>query len=110
MTETLAHGYSSESIFIESYLMNTNMTGFRWFTKGLGTLVLWIKVASALKGLKIHLITAFLIINSLVLKTAINLFITSGMYMSDNYEHISKYRLILEKLKSIKRGIVKPTG
>ena len=33
MTETLANGYSSESTQRESYPMNTNMTGFRWFSK-----------------------------------------------------------------------------
>ena len=31
MTETLAHGYSSESILNESYPMNMNMTGFKRF-------------------------------------------------------------------------------
>ena len=32
VTETLAHGYSSESdIPNKGYPMNTNMTGFRWF-------------------------------------------------------------------------------
>ena len=33
--------------------MNTNMTGFRWFSKV--SLLLWIKVASALKGLSVLL-------------------------------------------------------
>ena len=32
--------------------MNTNMTGFRWLSKHLCTLVLCMKVASALKDLK----------------------------------------------------------
>ena len=32
--------------------MNTNMTGFRGFSKMFGILVLWTKVASALEGLK----------------------------------------------------------
>ena len=32
--------------------MNTNMTGFRWFSKHLSVLVLWTNVASALEGLK----------------------------------------------------------
>ena len=31
--------------------MNTNMTGFKWFSKKYCVLVLWIKVASALEGL-----------------------------------------------------------
>ena len=31
--------------------MNTNMTGFRWFSKNLCVLVLWAKVISALEGL-----------------------------------------------------------
>ena len=35
----------------ESYLMNTNMTGFRYFSKNLCIIVLWMKVASALEGL-----------------------------------------------------------
>ena len=33
MTETVAHGYSSESSGRELYPMNTNMTEFRWFSK-----------------------------------------------------------------------------
>ena len=33
MTETLAHGYSSESTRPVSYPMNTNMRGFRGFSK-----------------------------------------------------------------------------
>ena len=32
--------------------MNTNMAGFRWFSKNLGILMLWMKVASALEGLR----------------------------------------------------------
>ena len=35
-------------ILTESYPMNTNMIGFRWFYKYLCVLVLWTKVASAL--------------------------------------------------------------
>ena len=35
----------------ESFPMNTNMTGFRWFSKNLGVFVLWMKDASALEGL-----------------------------------------------------------
>ena len=38
-------------VLSESYLMNTNMTGFWWFSKNLGILVLWTKVALALEGL-----------------------------------------------------------
>ena len=34
----------------ESYPMNTNMTGFKWFSKNC-ILVLWTKEASALEGL-----------------------------------------------------------
>ena len=48
MTETLANMYSSESTWHESYSLNTNMTGFRWFSK---IVVLRTKVASALEGL-----------------------------------------------------------
>ena len=33
MTESLAHGYSYKSYLGESYPMNTNMTGFGWFSK-----------------------------------------------------------------------------
>ena len=44
MTETLAHCYSSESILGENYSMNTNMTGFIWFSKIFASL--WAKVAS----------------------------------------------------------------
>ena len=35
----------------ESFPMNTNMTGFRWFSKNLCIFVLWTKVAIALEGL-----------------------------------------------------------
>ena len=38
-------------VLSESYPMYTNMTGFRWFSKNLCILVLWTKVAWALKGL-----------------------------------------------------------
>ena len=38
-------------VLSESYPMNTNMTGFRWFSENLCILVLWTKVASALEGL-----------------------------------------------------------
>ena len=34
MTETLAYGYSFDlRVFSESYQINTNMTGFKWFSK-----------------------------------------------------------------------------
>ena len=35
----------------ESFPMNTNMTGFRRFSKVFALLVIWTKVASALEGL-----------------------------------------------------------
>ena len=38
-------------VLSESYPMNTNMTGFGWFSKNLCILVRWMKVASALVGL-----------------------------------------------------------
>ena len=38
-------------VLSESFLMNTDMTGFRWFSKNLCILVLWMNVASALEGL-----------------------------------------------------------
>ena len=53
MIETLAHGYSSESILSESYPMDTNMTGFRCFSLNLCVPSLWTKVALALGGLKL---------------------------------------------------------
>ena len=36
-------------VLMKSYPMNNNMTGFRWFPK---IFVLWMKVASALDGLR----------------------------------------------------------
>ena len=38
MIETLAHGYSSR-VLSESFPMNTNMTGFRWFSKNFASLL-----------------------------------------------------------------------
>ena len=38
-------------VLSESHTMNTNMTGFRWFSKNSCVLVLWTNVASALEGL-----------------------------------------------------------
>ena len=38
-------------VLSESYPINTNMTGFKWFLKTIWVLVLWTKVTSALKGL-----------------------------------------------------------
>ena len=40
-------------VFSESYLMNTNMAGFGWFSKIFVSLF-WKKVASALEGLSPH--------------------------------------------------------
>ena len=51
MTETLVRGYSSESTKCESFLMNTNITGFRCFKKNLCVLVLWTKIDPVLEGL-----------------------------------------------------------
>ena len=45
MTETLAHGYSSESS--QQELSNANMTGFRRFSK---IVVLWMKLAISLEA------------------------------------------------------------
>ena len=39
------------TVLSETYPMNTNMTGFRWFSK-IFILVLWTKVALALERLK----------------------------------------------------------
>ena len=39
-------------VLSESYPMNSNMTGFRWFSKDLCILVFWAKVASALERLR----------------------------------------------------------
>ena len=49
MTETLAHGYSSESTHQE-LPTNTNVTGFRRFSK-IFAHILWMKVALSLEGL-----------------------------------------------------------
>ena len=46
MTKTLAHG-THMVVLSESFLMSTNMTGFRWFSKIFAILCL----ASALEGL-----------------------------------------------------------
>ena len=40
-------------VLCESFLMNTNKTGFQWFSKIFSILVLWTKIASALEGLTI---------------------------------------------------------
>ena len=42
-------------VLSESYPMNTNMIGFRWFSKNTCIFVLWMTVASALEGLKVRL-------------------------------------------------------
>ena len=56
MTVTQAHGYSSE-VLSESYLMNTNMTVLlKMVFQNLCVLVLWMKVALALEGLKAMII------------------------------------------------------
>ena len=39
-------------VLVESYPMNTNMTGFRWFSKLFTFFLQWTKVASAGKGLR----------------------------------------------------------
>ena len=39
-------------VLSKSYSENTNMTGFRWFSKNLCVLELWTRVASALEGLR----------------------------------------------------------
>ena len=54
MTETLTNGYLSERTQQELYLMNTNMTGFRWFPNILYLLDLWTKVSLELGGLRIN--------------------------------------------------------
>ena len=38
-------------VLSESYPVNTNITGFGWFSKKVCVLVLWTKVVSALEGL-----------------------------------------------------------
>ena len=53
MTETLGHGYSSESTLRDlDYPVNVNKIGFKMLFKNLCVLVLWMKVASAFKGFK----------------------------------------------------------
>ena len=51
MVEFLANGYSSDSTQ-QDFPMNTNMTGFRWYSKYCCVRVRWTKVASALEGLR----------------------------------------------------------
>ena len=46
-------------VLSESYQMNTNMTGFGWFSS-LCVLVLWMKVASALEGLTLMMLVAII--------------------------------------------------
>ena len=46
-------------VLSESYSMNTNMTGFGWFSS-LCVLVLWMKVASALEGLTLMMLVAII--------------------------------------------------
>ena len=43
-------------VLSESYPMNSNITGFRWFSKVFASFVLWMKVASALEGLKKYIV------------------------------------------------------
>ena len=50
MTETLAHGYSSESTLRELY-NEYQYDKVKMYFKNLCILVLWMKVASALEGL-----------------------------------------------------------
>ena len=40
-------------VLSESSPMNTNITGFRWFSKIFASLSFWTKVASALEGLSL---------------------------------------------------------
>ena len=40
-------------VLSESYLMSTNLIGFRWFLKIFASLCSWMKVASALEGLRV---------------------------------------------------------
>ena len=51
--ETLAHG-THLRVLSESFPMNINMTGFRWFSKKI-VFVLWMKVVSAMEGLRFSL-------------------------------------------------------
>ena len=47
----MAHGTHLRAV-LESYLMNTNMTGFRWYSHIFASLLeFWMKVALALGGL-----------------------------------------------------------
>ena len=60
MSESLTHGYSSESTQQELSNMNTNMRKLNGFQKNLYVLVLWMKVALALQGL-IYLLDEILV-------------------------------------------------
>ena len=52
MKITELHRDTHMRLLSESYAIHTNMTGFRYFSKNRCVLVLWIKVAPALEGLK----------------------------------------------------------
>ena len=47
----LLFSFGNVRVLNESYPMNTNVTGLRWFSKYHYVCVLWMKVASALEGL-----------------------------------------------------------
>ena len=42
-------------VLSKSHPLDTNMTGFKWFSKDFCIFVLWAKVASALEGLRLLL-------------------------------------------------------
>ena len=85
-------------VLSESYLMNINMNGFRWFLKIFVSNVLWTKVASALKGL-----------NELCTKFAVHEFIhyIKGMILGPDKFQNRKYSfetymsLLLEHFKRL---------
>ena len=47
-------------VLSETNPMNTNMIGIRWFSRISGVLVLWMRVASALEGLRIITMLCFM--------------------------------------------------
>ena len=76
MDEPLAHG-THMRVLEENYPMNTNMTGFWWFSEMFASLFFWAKVASSLEGLKVVEEYVFFI-NPLMLaaaKSSLNIFV-----------------------------------
>ena len=112
-TENLAHMGTHLKVLNKSYPMNTNMTGFRWFSKRFCILVLWTKVAfralfnpSKLKaqGRSVTSIYYFDLFMSVVLKTA-GLFCWYFAYKS-NIQNIFEGEFFIKTLSTTLLQIV----